>query len=164
MTPTAPSTATSDSATNTPADTTTASGNPASGSGSTTAVNNVAVNAAKGTAVFTTNCAGCHGASGAGVPGAFPPLAGNAAIQGDEKYVADVLLYGLQGNIVAKGQPYNGVMPAWASQLNDADIAAVTTYIRTTWGNKGTPISADTVKTERGTPKTTAQVLAERPK
>lgn len=119
--------------------------------------------AADGAKVYAANCASCHGAAGAGVPGAFPPLAGNTAITGDGKYISDVLLYGLQGKIVAKGQPYNGVMPAWAAQLNDAQIAAVATHVRTTWGNKGSAVSASTVKTGRGTPKTAAQILKERP-
>ncbi|GGR09418.1 hypothetical protein GCM10008957_22680 [Deinococcus ruber] len=116
-----------------------------------------------GAKVYAANCASCHGAAGAGVPGAFPPLAGNTAIAGDGKYISDVLLYGLQGKIVAKGQPYNGVMPAWAAQLNDAQIAAVATHVRSTWGNKGSAVRASTVKTERSAPKTAAQILKERP-
>ena len=130
----------------------------------TSAVSSTIVSAKQGIAVYSANCQGCHGPAGAGVAGAFPPLAGNAAVQGDQTYVADVLLYGLQGQINVNGQPYNGVMPAWAEKLSDQDIAAVTSYIRGAWGNKAAPISADTVKTERGTPKTVAQVLAERPK
>lgn len=118
---------------------------------------------ADGAKVYTANCASCHGAAGAGVPGAFPPLAGNTAITGDGKYISDVLLYGLQGKIVARGQPYNGVMPAWAAQLNDAQIAAVATHVRTTWGNQGSAVSVSTVRTERSTPRTAAQLLKERP-
>ena len=97
------------------------------------------------------------------MPGAFPPLAGNKAILGSEKYVSDVLLYGLQGQINAGGQNYNGVMPAWAATLSDAEIAAVLTHVRTSWGNSAPAVTADTVKTERGTPLTAQQVLAERP-
>jgi mono/diheme cytochrome c family protein len=118
---------------------------------------------ADGEKVYTSNCASCHGPAGAGVPGAFPPLAGNKAILGSDKYVSDVLLYGLQGQINASGQNYNGVMPAWAATLSDAEIAAVLTHIRSTWGNSAPAVKADTVKTERATPLTVQQVLAERP-
>jgi mono/diheme cytochrome c family protein len=118
---------------------------------------------ADGEKVYTSNCASCHGPAGAGVPGAFPPLAGNKAILGSDKYVSDVLLYGLQGEINASGQNYNGVMPAWAATLSDAEIAAVLTHIRSTWGNSAPAVKADTVKTERATPLTVQQVLAERP-
>jgi len=116
-----------------------------------------------GAAVYTANCASCHGVAGAGVPGAFPPLAGNPAVTGDGKYVADVLINGLQGQIAVNGQPYNGVMPAWAAQLSDAQIAAVLTHIRSQWGNQGAAISADTVNAERARPTTAAQRLTERP-
>lgn len=118
---------------------------------------------ADGGKVYTSNCASCHGPAGAGVPGAFPPLAGNKAILGSDKYVSDVLLYGLQGQINAGGQNYNGVMPAWAGTLSDAEIAAVLTHIRSTWGNSAPAVKADTVKTERATPLTAQQILAERP-
>ncbi|WP_424952858.1 c-type cytochrome [Deinococcus sp.] len=118
---------------------------------------------ADGAQVYSGNCASCHGPVGAGVAGAFPPLAGNKAILGSEKYVSDVLLYGLQGQINVAGQPYNGVMPAWAAVLSDAQIAAVLTHIRSSWGNSAPAVTAATVKTERATPLTVAQVLAERP-
>ena len=118
---------------------------------------------ADGAKVYSTNCASCHGAAGAGVAGAFPALAGDQAILGSDIYVSDVLLYGLQGQIQAGGQTYNGVMPAWAGTLTDAEIAAVLTHIRSSWGNTASAVAEATVKTERGTPKTVAQVLAERP-
>jgi mono/diheme cytochrome c family protein len=57
------------------------------------------------------------------------------------------LLYGLQGAITVDGKPYNGMMPAWKGQLTDADIAAVATYVRKSWGNTGGPITeADLAK------------------
>ena len=95
--------------------------------------------------------------------GAFPALAGNKAVLGDDKYLSNVLLYGLQGQINVNGQVYNGVMPAWAASLTDAEIAAVITHIRVSWGNNASAVSEAAVKTERGTPKTVAQVLAQRP-
>ncbi|MGY2895581.1 c-type cytochrome [Deinococcus sp. UYEF24] len=144
--------------------TATGAGASTSGTASTAPAAGTAVQAsADGAQVYTANCASCHGPAGAGVPGAFPPLAGNKAILGSEKYVSDVLLYGLQGQINAGGQNYNGVMPAWAATLSDAEIAAVLTHIRSTWGNAAPAVTADTVKTERATPLTAQQVLAERP-
>ena len=118
---------------------------------------------ANGAQVYTTSCVSCHGEQGAGVAGAFPALAGNKAVLGDDKYLSNVLLYGLQGQINVNGQVYNGVMPAWAASLTDAEIAAVITHIRVSWGNNASAVSEAAVKTERGTPKTVAQVLAQRP-
>ena len=118
---------------------------------------------ANGAQVYTANCVSCHGEQGAGVAGAFPGLAGNKAVLGDDKYLSNVLLYGLQGQINVNGQVYNGVMPAWAASLTDAEIAAVITHIRTSWGNTAPAVTEAVVRTERGTPKTVAQVLAQRP-
>ncbi len=118
---------------------------------------------ADGAKIYAANCSSCHGAAGAGVPGAFPPLAGNKAIVGDDKYIADVLLGGLQGQIAVNGQTYSGVMPAWAAQLSDTEIAAVATHVRSSWGNAGAAVSADTVKAERAAAKPVSQVLSERP-
>ncbi|MER3554153.1 MAG: cytochrome C biogenesis protein CcsB [Meiothermus sp.] len=116
-------------------------------------------------------CQGCHQANGAGVPGAFPPLAGHIpdilAAKGGRTYLVQVLLYGLVGQIGVKGQNYNGAMPAW-SQLSDADIAGVLNHISTQWGNKfpagQKAFTADEVKAQRGTKLTAQQVYANRQK
>ncbi len=93
---------------------------------------------AAGQAVYEANCASCHQVTGAGVPGAFPPLVGHvpALYNSDRSYLITLLLYGLQGEIQVKGQTYNGVMPAW-QQLSDDDIAGVLNYVSTAWGNEG---------------------------
>jgi len=102
--------------------------------------------AAAGAAVYA-QCAGCHGAAGAGVPGAFPPLAGNPVVSGDPKVVSHILLYGLNGKINVAGKDYNGMMPAWKGTLTNKQIADVLTYIRSSWGNTGAPITeADLAK------------------
>lgn len=90
---------------------------------------------ADGAAVFAARCAACHQASGQGVPGVFPPLAGSEWVQGDEARLAKILLHGVQGPITVKGTRYDGAMPGFKSQLDDASIAAVATYVRAQWGN-----------------------------
>ena len=40
-------------------------------------------------------------------------------------------------------------MPAFAWVMNDDQVAAVATYIRNSWGNKGEPATADDVKNVR---------------
>ena len=89
-----------------------------------------------GETVFTANCVSCHQATGEGVAGAFPPLAGHvpALYNADRSYPINVLLYGLQGEIQVEGQSYNGVMSAW-QQLSDDDIANVLNYVSNSWGN-----------------------------
>lgn len=101
--------------------------------------------AAQGSNVFLVNCASCHQADGEGVPGTFPPLAGNAVVGGDPVKVIHIVKYGLTGSVVVAGKTFNGMMPAWSSQLSDADIAAAITYVRSSWGNHATPVTADQV-------------------
>ena len=123
--------------------------------------------AASGEQVYV-QCAGCHQASGAGVAGAFPPLAGElprlaAAGEAGRLFPVKVLLFGLRGPIEAQGKPYNASMPSFG-WLSDADIAAVLNYVFTNWGNdkllpKGfKPISAEEVKALRAKALTAQQV------
>ena len=101
-----------------------------------------------GKQLFGAKCAACHQASGLGVAGVFPPLAGAEWVVGSEKVLISILLHGLQGEIVVKGSTYKGVMPAFGT-LADDEIAAVLTYIRSDWGNQASPVSAASVKAQR---------------
>jgi mono/diheme cytochrome c family protein len=98
--------------------------------------------ATNGATLYTTNCSSCHGAVGKGVPSAFPPLAGNPHVTGAAKSVIHTVKYGLTGSITVNGGTYNGTMPPWGAQLSNADIAAVITYIRSSWGNKASAVKA----------------------
>ena len=119
-----------------------------------------------GKQVFSTTCAACHQASGEGVPGVYPPLAGSEWVTGDEAKVVRILLHGVTGPIEVAGETFNSMMPPWGATLKDADIAAVLTYARSTWGNKGTPITAAKVASiraataSRTTPWTAAELAA----
>lgn len=103
---------------------------------------------ATGASAYTTNCASCHGPTGAGVPGAFPPLMHDpVAISTDPKAQIHIVLKGLQGKRI-NGQSYSGVMPAFP-QLSDAAIAAIIDHERTSWGNHAQTITPDQVNGER---------------
>jgi mono/diheme cytochrome c family protein len=96
----------------------------------------VAPSASEGAPIFGANCAACHQATGAGIPGVFPPLANHAyeLYLADRDYLPLVLLYGLQGPIVVNGTTYNGVMPAFP-RLGDDEIAALLNYVMESWGD-----------------------------
>ena len=55
------------------------------------------------------------------------------------KAVAAVL-HGIQGQLTVKGKVYSGVMPSFAAQLSDAEMSAVLTHIRKSWGNQAAPV------------------------
>jgi mono/diheme cytochrome c family protein len=103
---------------------------------------------ADGAAVYAGTCAACHQASGEGAPGLFPPLAGSQWVTGDAGRLARLVLHGLSGPITVRGVEYTGQMPPWR-QLSDAELAAVLTHVRTSWGNAGSPVTADEVARER---------------
>ena len=119
------------------------------------------------------NCTSCHQATGAGIPGAFPPLNGGhtaelARVEGGRAYLVNAMLYGVQGQLNVGGTTYNGVMPAWP-QLNDDQIAAVLNYTVTAWDNAEAlpegyaPFTADEVAGARDQGLSSADVLASRP-
>lgn len=93
-----------------------------------------------GLAVYTTNCSTCHQSDGKGAIG--PPLAGNPVVTGDANKVIHIVNGGLTGTISVNGRTFNGTMPAWKGTLGTSDIAAVITYIRSSWGNKGGPVTS----------------------
>lgn len=104
--------------------------------------------AADGASVFASRCVPCHQAGGTGLSGVFPPLAGSNWVNGRDTTVVQILLHGIQGTLTVNGVAYNGVMPTWGT-LSDAEIAAVVTYVRGQWGNKGGPVDVTMVSTQR---------------
>ncbi len=93
---------------------------------------------AKGATVYAANCVACHQASGKGVPGAFPALDGSKVVAGPAEAQIALVLNGKQGT----------AMPAW-KHLSDAEIAAVITYTRNSWGNKSGDVLPAAVQTAR---------------
>lgn len=97
--------------------------------------------AAKGESLFTANCSACHQTNGEGIPGAFPPLKNNAAVDSaDPTLHIGTVLHGAHG-VTIGGVKYSSVMPPFAGQLSDADIADIVNYERSSWGNHANPVT-----------------------
>lgn len=97
-------------------------------------------------------CVNCHQADGRGIPGVFPPLAGNPHVmEGDGSYVAKTIIHGRSGAITVHGQTFNATMPPIGTQqaLSDEEIAAVASYVRNSWGNKAPKVTAELVHAQR---------------
>ena len=101
--------------------------------------------AADGAAVYAARCVACHQAGGTGVAGVFPPLAGSEWVNGRDSTAAAIVLQGVSGPITVKGARYDGAMPSFKGQLGDAEVAAVLTHLRSQWGNRAAPVSAEVV-------------------
>jgi mono/diheme cytochrome c family protein len=121
--------------------------------------------AAKGTtdgAEVFTRCAVCHQSTGLGMPGAYPPLAGSEWLVNNPEVPIRIVLHGLQGPIAVKGSAFNNAMTPFGDQLSDAQIAAVISYERSSWGNNAPAITAAQVAAVRTATK--AQTTAWNPK
>lgn len=116
---------------------------------SSTAPNVSASWAARGATVYTTNCAACHQPTGGGLPGTFPPLAGDPVVMAvDPSTHIETVLFGASGSVIA-GVRYTSPMPAWGATLSDDDVAAVINHERTSWGNRAPLVTAADVKAIR---------------
>ncbi len=108
-------------------------------------------------AAYNANCLACHQVTGEGLPGAFPPLKGHIVdlYKADPKYLVNLLIYGMQGEIEIDGATYNGIMPAWGL-LSDQEIADTLNYELHSWGNDAllpgdfVPYTAADIAAERG--------------
>src|SRR5664279_2230409 len=89
---------------------------------------------ARGKTVYGTYCGLCHGSDGLGKPGQAPPLAGSEWVAKDITSLARIPLTGLNGPIQVKGRDWNLSMAPMGATLSDADLSAVLTYIRESWG------------------------------
>lgn len=99
----------------------------------------------KGQAIYRELCFACHGYDGKGMavdgpkPGMTiaPPLANSATVRGHRDGIVRVLLAGMSGPV--GGKTYDAQMVPMA--MNDDEwIAAVTSYVRNSFGNKGAVI------------------------
>ncbi len=107
----------------------------------------------KGSQVYMQVCFACHQPTGLGLPGMFPPLASSdwASAPKPDRLIR-MVLHGVTGPITLNGKPFTTpapIMPPQGAALNDDQIASVLTYVRNSFGNKGSTVTADQVKAIR---------------
>ncbi len=132
----------------------------------------------KGQSLFNQTCIQCHQATGLGVAGAYPPLAGSDWVNGGEERLIRIVLDGLKDPVTVSGAQFSSSnkMPnfsaipgtEFAYNWNDDKISYVLSYVRQEWGNKAPIVTGDAVKAihalpgvaDRKTPWTQAELLA----
>ncbi|MEO6926505.1 MAG: cytochrome c [Rhodanobacter sp.] len=107
---------------------------------------------ANGEKIYAKQCSDCHGKSGQGVAGIYPPLDGNSTVTEPSGINATrmVLLGGFAPVTAANPRPYS--MPPFAQQLTDGEVSAVVSYIRQAWTNQASPVRPEQVARYRHTP------------
>ena len=105
--------------------------------------------AALGAQLYGNYCSACHQLPGQGVPGVFPPLKGDPVVIADDptEHIR-IVIQGLKDKAI-NGVTYASPMPAFGSQLDDKQIAAVVNHERSSWGNKAPTITAQDVAAQR---------------
>jgi nitrite reductase (NO-forming) len=107
----------------------------------------------KGSQVYMLVCFACHQPTGMGLPGMFPPLTSSdwASAPKPDRLIR-MVLHGVTGPIMLNGKPFTTpapIMPPQGAALNNEQIASVLTYVRNSFGNKGSVVTPDQVSAIR---------------
>ena len=100
-----------------------------------------------GKKIFAVRCASCHQSNGLGISGQYPPLAGSKWATSDPALISYIILKGLKGEIVVKGETYgtSAAVNMAAVPIDDREIANVSTYVRMAWGNTASEVTQEEV-------------------
>jgi mono/diheme cytochrome c family protein len=102
-----------------------------------------------GQAIYRDQCSACHSLDGRGVPQLFPSLADSSmARSSDPTTLIRMILRGAR-SVATPAEPTAPGMPSFGWQLDDAQVAAVVTYIRNAWGSAAAPVSVRDVSRAR---------------
>ena len=102
-----------------------------------------------GAAIYGDVCSACHAKDGSGVPGFLPALRGAPSVQQrNPASILHVIIAGTQ-SVATDAAPSAPAMPTFAWQLNDAQVAAVATYVRNAWGNAASAVTASDARDAR---------------
>lgn len=98
---------------------------------------------ADGGQLYTANCVACHQATGAGIPGVFPPLSKSEFVDAkDPGVMVRIVLHGVHGPLTVEGVKYDGEMPHFQDKFSDEEVAALVTHVRSSFGNAASAIDA----------------------
>lgn len=103
----------------------------------------------RGKTIYLQRCMACHQADGSGVPRLNPPLDGASTVKGNDKLkLVRIIIKGMTDRVEIDGEYYDNNMSA-NPDLTDTQIADVLNYIRNSWGNKASLVTAAEVKAAR---------------
>jgi mono/diheme cytochrome c family protein len=105
-----------------------------------------------GKQVYDLYCLACHQQDGNGVPKMNPPLVKTTFVLGDKKKLVQIVLKGMDEQVEINGQAYSNVMASHIF-LTDQEIADVLSFVRNSFGNKASVVTAAEVKKIRAATK-----------
>jgi mono/diheme cytochrome c family protein len=102
-----------------------------------------------GQAIYRDQCSACHGLDGKGILRLFPAIANSSSVRStDPATLIRIVLRGAR-SVATDAEPTAPGMPSYGWQLDDAQVAAVLTYIRNTWGSAAPAVPAEDVTRAR---------------
>jgi mono/diheme cytochrome c family protein len=104
---------------------------------------------AEGKKQYMTICIACHQVTGMGLPPVFPPLTKSPYVNGSAERFAAIILKGNTGPFTVDGKAFNTLMPGQEAALTDDKIAAIMTFVRSTFGNTPAPVGPEVVAAAR---------------
>lgn len=102
-----------------------------------------------GEALYLSRCMSCHQVDGNGIAGVFPPVNGTEWVTGDKGRLIRIVLGGVMGPMKVGNVTYGGAMPPWQGFLDDEEVAALLTYMRSAWDNDASAVTAEEVRLVR---------------
>jgi mono/diheme cytochrome c family protein/glucose/arabinose dehydrogenase len=102
----------------------------------------------QGKTLYLSTCGACHQLNGLGMDGLAPPLAESEWVNGPAERLIRIVLHGVRGPIEVGGRRYEMEMPGLGA-MEDAQLAAMITYVRREWDNTGSPVTPEMIATER---------------
>jgi mono/diheme cytochrome c family protein len=102
-----------------------------------------------GEAIYRDQCSACHMLDGRGTPRLFPSIADSSMVRSeDPQTLIRIVLRGAR-SVATAAEPTSPGMPSYGQQLDDAQVAAVLTYMRNAWGAAAPAVSAHDVRNAR---------------
>jgi mono/diheme cytochrome c family protein len=101
----------------------------------------------RGEELYLQHCAVCHQPNGKGIPGFFPPLAGNPHVTAEDSEAVQEhlgrIIFGYHGGLIIDHQMYSGRMPpiGYHGRMNDSELLDLINYQRSAWGNYARPVT-----------------------
>ena len=103
----------------------------------------------EGKTIYQKTCIACHGTTGDGTVGTYPPLAKSDFLLADKNRAIYQVIKGSSTTYTVNGNQYNGVMPPQG--LSDEETSQVLNYVYHAWTNNGFVLTAADVKAVRDT-------------
>jgi mono/diheme cytochrome c family protein len=98
-----------------------------------------------GAAIYRDQCSACHGIDGKGIAELFPSIADSSMVKSDDPSTSIRIVLRGARSVGTPAQPTAPGMPSYGRQLDDAQIAAVLTYMRNNWGPAAASVAAGDV-------------------